>query len=379
MDPRMTETQADQEPQETAEAWRWALGLIPWFVFVGCLALVDGVGCVPVEEPAGDDDITPASYGDDDDATGDDDDALGGPYPAVFSPDPDAVGFPRINPLWVEFSQELDVAAISLVDADGDEVPVRSLRVGDVRFMAMPDEALDGDATYTATVTWDGDDSFSWSFTTAAAHPSVGDPTGVTIAWDIPGGDASSPPGAEAFVNQLPLTLLTAIGGTSDAVSVLAAGGQEVDGGFEQDLCVPTFEPTESEPAQWGDPLLQTPAALFRLTVDLSIAGFGVEVLPLRDVRLVAELAADQDGITGLAEGMFVGFGDLREVALPGLCDTLGGVAINCTPCPGDGAEQCMVFALHGIQGVVADVQLVPRLAADVKADPDCLPETEGG
>jgi len=180
-------------------------------------------------------------------------------------------------------------------------------------------------------------------------------------------------------VNQLPLTLLTAIGGTSDAVSVLAAGGQEVDGGFEQDLCVPTFEPTESEPAQWGDPLLQTPAALFRLTVDLSIAGFGVEVLPLRDVRLVAELAADQDGITGLAEGMFVGFGDLREVALPGLCDTLGGVAINCTPCPGDGAEQCMVFALHGIQGVVADVQLVPRLAADVKADPDCLPETEGG
>ena len=366
-----------REPQpDTARGWRWALGMLPWFVIVGCLALIEGLACAPVEAPGPGEDVTPTSYGDDDDAAGDDDDALGGPYPAVFSPDLDSIDVSRLNPFWVEFSQELDGVGLSLVDNDGAGVAVTTWTVGEVRFLAMPDAALTGGAEYTATVTWGVDDSFSWSFSTAPERQPVGDPTGLTIAWDIPGGQASSPPGAEAFVGTLPLMLLTELGGTADAVTLLAAGGvDDGAGGLVQDLCVPTFEPTADSPAQWDDPLLQTPAALFRLTVDLAIAGFGVEVLPLRDVRLVAELASDGGAITGLAEGMFVGYADLREVALVGLCETLGGVAISCVPCPGDGAEQCMVFALEGIQGAVAAVDLVPRAAADVKSDPACLPE----
>ena len=360
---------ADVEPKETVEAWRWAVSALPWFLFVGCLALAEGLsGCAPVEEPVGDDDDTPSTYGDDDDATGDDDDAIGGPYPAVFGQDPDATGVSRIKPLWVDFSEEVDAAELSLALA-GEPVPGTPWQVGAVRFLFMPESALDGDTTYTATVTWGADDSFSWDFTTAPARPTVGDPAGVTISWDIQGGAASSPPGAEGFIGALPLSMLTEVAADGAILGGLTTQGEEE---IAQDLCVPTFEPASST---WADPLLETPGSVVRLTVDLSIAGYGIAQLTLREARFQAELAADADGITGLAEGSFFAVADLREVAIPGLCETLAGVAIECTACPGDGEPECMVLALEDIAGDAVDVDVVPRAAADVKADPACLPD----
>ena len=322
-----------EEPPAPAVTWssvRWILGALPWVVVVIVIAWVDG-GCAPVD----DDDLrveepTPfPDFGDDDDAAADDDDdgGIGGPYPSVLNPEFDEVGVSRLAPLWVELSEEGVPAELRLEDAAGDEVPGRSLRVGAVRYLFLPDTALDALATYTVTVDWAEDETLSWSFTTRDARTPVGTPDGVTVRWNLESAAASSPPGAEGFLGQLPLSIATVLDGAPP--SVLAGTVGEAEGQITQDVCAPTFEPTAEADARWEDPLLVTPPTVVRLSVDLSIVGFGVQVLPLRDVRLAAELEAADDGIVGIAEGSFVGWVDLREVAVAGICDPLGAVAIE--------------------------------------------------
>ncbi|MCO4771613.1 MAG: hypothetical protein KDA24_16390 [Deltaproteobacteria bacterium] len=350
---------------------RWLLGAAPWVVIVIFIAVIDG-GCASVEPEDLSEEPTPfPDYGDDDTPQADDDD-LGGPYPAVLRPDFDEVGVSRLSPLYVEFSEEGVNGAVTLLDPEGEEVAGTSIRVGAVRFLFVPDLPLRPEATYTMSTTWGEDDALSWDFTTRAAREPVGAPAGITLRWGIEAAAASSPPGAEAFVSQLPLGILTELDG--QPLSMLAGLSEEGEP-VAQDLCVATFEPTSEEPAVWEDPLLATPPVVLRLSVDLSIVGFGIQVLPLRDVRFAAELEGDASGITGIAEGSFIGWVDAREVAVPGVCETLGGVAIECTPCPGDGEEQCLVFALEEIGGDVVDVELQERSVGDVKSDPACQPQ----
>ncbi len=370
--PRANKDASGEEgtPAVTWVSMRWLVGILPWAAIVILLAIIDG-GCAPVDEPGGPEEPTPFPYfGDDDDSAGQgDDDDLGGPYPAILRPDFYDVAVSRVQPLWVEFSDEGVAATLSL-SLDGEAVPGTSLRVGAVRYLFVPDWPLEPETTYDVRVDWDEDDSLGWSFTTRAARAPVGDPSGVTLAWGLDEAQASSPPGAEAFVSQLPLDILATVSSGGAAVF----GGTATGDPPEQDLCVATFDPTEAGPARWEDPLIATPGALLRLSVDLSIVGYGVQQLPLRDVRFAAELEADGDGIVGIAEGSFVGWVDLREVAVPQACETLGGVAIECSPCPGDGEEQCLVFALEEIGGDAVDVELVERTPGQVKADPACMP-----
>ena len=371
----------DSRPEEhttPAVTWssvRWILGALPWVAVVVIIALVDG-GCAPVddEDPRVEEPTPFPDFGDDDDAVADDDDdgGIGGPYPAVLNPEFDEVGVSRLAPLWVELSEEGVPAEIRLEDAAGNEVSGTSLRVGAVRYIFLPDTAFDALATYTMTVEWAEDETLSWSFTTRDARTSVGAPNGVTVRWNLESAAASSPPGAEGFLGQLPLSIATVLDGAPP--SVLAGTVEEAEGQLTQDLCAPTFEPTAEADARWEDPLLVTPPTVVRLSVDLSIVGLGLQVLPLRDVRLAAELEADDGGIVGIAEGSFVGWVDLREVAFAGVCDTLSAVAIECVPCPGDGGDQCLVFALEDVEGSVIDLALERRTAADVKADPGCVP-----
>ena len=169
----------------------------------------------------------------------------------------------------------------------------------------------------------------------------------------------------------LPLDVLLAVSGEGPTPSVLV-GVADVETGT-QDLCVPTFVPTGG--VRWEDPLLVAAGGVMRLAVDLSIAGFGRTTLPLRDARFMGELEGDgAGGLSGLAEGAFFAWLDAREVTIPNICDTLEGVAIQCVPCP-DGAEQCLVFWLEDVTGPTFAVEVVPRSAAQVKADPGCQPE----
>ncbi len=364
-------------PAVTWSSVRWILGALPWVAVVVVIAMIDG-GCAPVDdEDLRVEEPTPfPDFGDDDDAVGNDDDdgGIGGPYPSVLNPEFDEVGVSRLAPLWVELSEEGVPAEIRLEDAAGNEVSGTSLRVGAVRYLFLPDTALDSLATYRMTVDWAEDETLSWRFTTRDARPPVGAPNGVTVRWNLESAAASSPPGAEGFLGQLPLAIATVLDGAPP--SVLAGTVEEADGQVTQDLCAPTFEPTAEADARWEDPLLVTPPTVVRLIVDLSIGGFGVQVLPLRDVRLAAELEAENDSIVGIAEGSFVGWVDAREIAAAGVCDTLGGVAIECVPCPGDGGEQCLVFALEDVEGSVIDLSLERRTVAEVKADLECVPES---
>lgn len=368
-----------EEPRVPAVTWgslRWAIGAVPWVIVVVLLAWADS-GCAPVESDDSVPDPTPFPYfGDDDDsASGDDDDGgIGGPYPAVLRPDFDEVGVSRLRGQWIDFSEEGVDAVLTLSTEEGEPVPGLAMRVGPVRTLYLPDEPLNGGATYTMRVEWGDESELEWNFITRPARPTVGSPDGVTLAWDIAGAGASSPPGGEAFVGALPLGVLTELSGDGPPTVLAGMANTEADP-ITQDLCVATFEPTDTAPALWSDPLLATPPTVLRLSVDLSIAGFGVTVLPLRDVRLTAELSADENGVTGIAEGTFVGWVDAREVAVAGVCDTLSGVAIECVPCPGDGAEQCLVFALEDVEGEVVDLVIQPRSVSEIKADPACQPE----
>ncbi len=359
-------------PAVSWDSLRWVLGVLPWILVVVLLAMVDG-GCAPVEPEDGVPEPTPFPYyGDDDDsAAGDDDDGIGGPYPSILVPDFDQTGVSRLAGLWIEMSEEGVPATVGL-SRGGEPVPGSSRRVGAVRFLFLPDAPLAPLTTYQMTAAWGEDSSLSWSFTTRDARPAVGSPDGVTLRWDIGAAGASSPPGGEAFVGALPLSVLTELSG--DGPAVLGGLSEQDAEPLVQDLCVATFEPTAAAPAIWEDPLLSTPPTVVRLSVDLALAGFGIEVLPLRDVRFLAELSGDEAGVTGIAEGSFFGWVDTREVAVVGICDTLSGVAIECVPCPGDGAEQCLVFALEGIQGAAVDLALTTRSAVDVKGDPACQP-----
>ena len=368
-----------EEQRVPAVTWgslRWGLGALPWVLVVLLLAWADS-GCVPTPPDDSSADPTPFPYfGDDDDSVSSDDDdgGIGGPYPAVLRPDFDEVGVSRLRGQWVDFSEEGVEPVLTLSTADGQPVPGSAMRVGPVRTLYLPDEPLTGEMTYTMRVQWGDDSELEWNFVTRSERPAVESLDGVTLAWDIAGAGASSPPGGEAFVGALPLGILTELTGDGSP-GVLAGMANTESDPVTQDLCVATFEPTEGAPALWNDPLIGTPPVVLRLSVDLSIAGFGVTVLPLRDVRLTAELAATEEGVTGIAEGTFVGWVDAREVAVAGVCDTLASVAIECVPCPGDGEDQCLVFALEDIEGEALNLSIQTRSVAEIKADPDCQPE----
>jgi|GEM_PF-5655944 len=375
-DPAVGVHAEEPTPAVTFASLRWLIGVLPWALLVILLGLLDA-GCAPAETP-GDSEPTPfPDFGDDDDSgvSDDDDGGIGGPYPAILRPDFDETFVSRLAAQWVEFSEEGVIATLSLTAPDGEGVAGRSMRVGETRYLFLPDTPLDGDATYGMAVQWGEDSALDWTFTTRPAREPVGNIDGLTLAWDLNGAAAASPPGAEAFIGALPLGVLTQVAGEQVVAGMAAAESDPIT----QDPCIATFAPTENGPARWDDPLLATPGTLLRLTVDLSVVGFGIQVLPLRDVQLAAELVADEDGILSIAEGSFVAWVDAREVAVAGVCDTLGSVAIGCSPCPGDGEEQCLVIALEDIAGQALDLDIEPRTATDVKTDPACQPAEPQG
>ncbi len=325
-------------------------------------------------EPVWTDDDDWDELDDDDSAAPADDDDATPPVPnaVLYEPADGATGVSPSRAVVVDFEHEGARGEITLTDPLGAEVAGRTLQASLERLVFLSDGLLAPSTLYTATVAWPTGEH-TWSFTTNASgsDPFAILPTDVTLHWSLTT-SVVSPPGAGVFLGIADVQLLTQITNVTD-MDMTMLGAVSTDG--DQDLCAPTFDPTEADSGVFVDPTFSAGPTAFAQLIDLTILGYGLVQIPFRDAQLAGVLYDDgNSNYAGVESGRFVGVVDVRDVNIPDACDTLGSVGLPCVPCPFDlTSEACVVFILDDLTAAVQPgLQLEPRTSTDVVNDPGC-------
>jgi hypothetical protein len=262
----------------------------------------------------------------------------------------------------------VDLPVPGAVAFDGDEVAT-----------FHPYLALFPETPHTATVTWGDGREYSWSFTTTSstATPTGLSPDGLTFSWDLsqPGATVISPPNGASLIAQLGLgNLFTEF--SQPGTDLFVLGGQEdASTPGTQDLCLESFDLTDTSPATFVDPFFQAgPVALTRV---VPIGTFNVAVT-LKGLELSGDFSTSGgSAINAVENGSLYGWIDVRDFGLPIVCSGLGillGVTIPCNTCPGEpGIEECVTISVQDmVAPVVPGLDLVERSASDIAQDLNC-------
>jgi hypothetical protein len=283
----------------------------------------------------------------------------------VFPEDGETAAFYR-NPVEVTFVLPDPTAEISL-EASGTAV------VGSTTFSASndvaiftPDEPLEPDTAYDATVTW-CDGSFAWSFTTDSFGNPVTDPKGLvgrTYTLSLSAGRWVEPAGAGAYLAKVfptnVLAMVTDVG--TDTISMRLTLAQTGDTAA-QDTCVPT---QDAPPADFSeDPFFAIGPTDITMSADKL-------TFTIHDLILSGAFAADGTAIGGV---VFGGHVDMREVG-PALgmsgdkiCAFGSALGFECTACS-DGEDLCLGILVDSMVATGVDETL--RQITDLNCDVEC-------
>ncbi len=327
------------------------------------------LGCPP---SSGDDD----DLGDDD-ASGDDDDDDddGGISIVATYPEDGASGPYYRDCLEVTFSEAVEAVTFALSGPGGAVDGDTGIDGAEAHF--CPGEALACETAYTVDVTWDGGGAGGFGFSTdGLGCPVDGSPVGTTFAVDLTAVDIVEPDGVgpliATFLDTLVLLQVDEVGGGE--IQMLGAISDAEAAGTEQDLCLPTFSPTQGAPGLWDDPYFEFEAD------DLLFSFMGEHDISVERLVMSGSLTPD---LSSFERGRFEAVLDVRSVAtIPEVEDLFGDMAIcdflsetlavDCVPC-GDGEPQCVYFLAEEIAApAVPGLTLVDRTAADVAGDPAC-------
>jgi hypothetical protein len=320
----------------------------PWFLLIGlsCLSLVLFVAC---------------DADDDDSAADDDDDAGGVEIDATFPQDGATDFYYRYN-VWVEFSDEVTGAAITLTDAGGTEIAGdNSMNDNNTELTFNPygdaaNDHLDPSAAYTATISWDGHADVPLSFSTSSVGTPAGDPqsdiVGNDYFLDLGTAEFTEPPGVGGILSQYiaDVYVIAHIKAIDEGAGELEVYGGIVDkdgNDYVQDLCTETLPMTTAEdPGTWDNPYMQIGPTDFELAIE------GYEAT-INGLMIGGSFAADGSMLVG---GTFDGKMDTRvldDLIDPGAeegaaCELLASLGIDCEECQGGGMF-CLTVSAHSI------------------------------
>ncbi len=320
----------------------------PWFILAGlaCLSLVLFVGC-PTD--------------DDDSASDDDDDAAGVEIDATFPQDGASDFYYRYS-IWVEFSDEVTGASITLTDEGGTEIAGENTMNDnntELTFNPFGDAAndhLDPSTGYTATISWDDHADVPLSFSTSSIGTEVGDPqsdcVGNDYFLDLGTAEFTEPPGVGGILSQYiaDVYVIAHVAAIDEGAGTIDVYGGIVDkdgSDYVQDLCTETLAMTTVEdPGSWDNPYMQIGPTDFELAIE------GYEAT-INGLMIGGSFASDGSVMVG---GTFDGKMDTRvldELIDPGAeegaaCELLASLGIDCEPCEG-GGNFCLTVSAHSI------------------------------
>ncbi len=301
------------------------------------------------DSSVGDDDDT---GDDDDDDTGDDDDTL----PAVAEivstlPADGATVLCAEANIVVTFTAAVTSATLDLEDEGGVAVPGDlTLSDGDTVLTFDPHDPLAVATAHTATLEWDGGNTFELNFRTSPDGPLLTDPEtaveGVDYLLDLGNATITQPAAIGVLlVSYLAdVELVVQVADLDDAAGTVEAFAGNLDQGV-QDLCVPTMDLTENQIGAWCNPFLEVGPTALAVPVD----GYVVDILQVRingtivqeGGRLVSgriEGSMDTRGLDGLVGG---GTG--------ATCALLTSLGVNCEPCPDGSGTYCLTTIMEDI------------------------------
>ena len=317
---------------------------------------------------AGDDDDTTA--GDDDDTTaGDDDDSGAGDDDDTTAGDDDDDTLPAVAELestWpadgatvlcaeanivAAFTDAVTSATLDLEDGGGIAVPGDlTLSDGDTVLTFDPHDALTVATAYTATLEWDGGNSFELNFRTSPDGPLLTDPEtaveGVDYLLDLGNATITQPAAIGVLLASYleDVELIVQVTDLDDGAGTLEALGGTLDQGV-QDLCVPTMGLTDSQIGAWCNPFLEVGPT----TLAVPVEGYNVDILQVRINGTVV-----QEGgriVSGRIEGSMDtrGLDSLVGGGTGATCSLLASLGVNCEPCPDGSGTYCLTTIMEDI------------------------------
>jgi Bacterial Ig-like domain len=318
----------------------------PWILLIGlsCLSLVLFVAC----------------DADDDDSADDDDDAAGIEIEETFPQDGASDFYYRYN-VWVEFSDEVSNASITLTDAGGTEITGdSSMNDNNTELTFNPYGSAEGDhldpsAAYTATISWDDHADVPLNFQTSAIGTPAGDPAsdivGQDYFLDLGTAEFTEPPGVGGILSQYiaDVYVIFHIAAIDEGAGTIDVFGGIVDkdgSDYVQDLCTETLPMTAEEPGTWDNPYMQIGPTDFELAIE------GYEAT-IDDLMIGGAFSSDGSMMVG---GTFDGKMDTRvlddlidpDAEEGAACELLSSLGIECEECAGGGAF-CLTVSAHSI------------------------------
>lgn len=251
-------------------------------------------------------------------------------------------------------------ATLSLTTPNGRRVAGTSAIEG-ARVVFTPDENLDPDKEYTATLRRDcGEWSFAFETAPVSGLVSPDILPGRTYEIDIFGGRIVRPAGVGALLpliagDTLPILAGVAAADASTLDWRIGAGTTELP--MTQELCAVTAEIAAADFS--ANPYFEFEAA--ELNIDLTVA-----VLPITNARLSGSFAPAAISMQGIAISGVIDARDFSGLLIfdaDELCSLLGG----CVACP-DGEETCLPFYADSITGpLVPGLEMVQVTPADAQ------------
>ena len=250
-------------------------------------------------------------------------------------------------------------AAITLADADGNDVPGDSTIEGRTVVFA-PDAPLERSATYTATLSYECETDEVVTFTTSTTgNPLEVDPVGRVYNLDLAQGLFTRPAGAADLIGGLitqdisvffmPTTITEDPGG--DTISFIGAAKSMTDP-TTQELCA---DPFFVDGADWTEPRFEGTTPFLAISIiDLQVT--------VVNPSLSGDISVDGSQIE---IGRFTGEIDSREV-MAGINFDICGL-VPCFACSNDSdSETCTELQVENLT-----LQYLPDVAALI-AEPEC-------
>ena len=335
------------------------------FLLIGLL----GVGMVMSGCPGNDDDDDSAnpSDDDDDDTVGDDDDDAAAGIEETVPQEGDTDFYHRNN-IFVEFTDDVGTAEITVVDDGGTAITGdNALNDNSTELTFNPfgdseSDHLTPSTSYTATISWDGQ-SAELHFQTSDVGTEASDVQTTIVGndyfLDLGSATFTEPPGVGSLLAQYiaDVYVIMHVDAIDEGAGTIDIYGGIVDkegNDYVQDLCTPTLGMTETEPGQWDNPYMQIGPTDFHIAIE----GYDADII---DLRIGGSFTADGSTLVG---GTFDGQMDTRvldELIDPGAdegaaCDLLGSLGIECEECPDGSGPFCLTVSAYGIISEKVDV-----------------------
>ncbi len=322
-------------------------------LLIGLLGASLMLGC-----PTGDDDDDDTSVtDDDDDVTDDDDDDAEIKETEPQEGDND---FYHRNSIFVEFTDDVTAAEITLVDDGGTAVTGdnalndNSTMLEFNPFGVSDTDHLEPNTSYTATITWDDHAPVDLHFQTSevGTATNIADIIGFDYFLDLGSATFTEPPGVGSLLSQYiadvyVIVHVVAIDEGTGNIDVFGGIVDKEGNDYVQNLCDPTLAMTEEEPGTWDNPYMQIGPTDFHLAIE------GYEAT-IADLKIGGSFTPDASAMVG---GTFDGMMDTRvldELIDPGAdegaaCDLLSSLGIDCEDCPDGSGAFCLTVSAYGI------------------------------